>query len=103
MKNYSPNYFANVGYYSTTDNFILQFLSSLKSFSAGTIDYYRFSSPITLFRCSNLLNRLSLTSEDSSLKRAKNIGKICSFVCALSIIGHNDSIFSANAYLTYVN
>jgi hypothetical protein len=71
---------ASVGYYSTTDNLILQFLSSLKSFSAGTIDYYRFSSPITLLRCSNLLNKLSLTSDDSSLKSAKKIGKICSLV-----------------------
>jgi hypothetical protein len=103
VKNYSPNYLASVGYYSTTDNFILQFLSSLKSFRAGTIDYYRFSSPITLFKCSNLLNRFNLTSDDSSLKSAKNIGKICSFVKALSIIGHNDNTFSANAYLTYVN
>jgi len=78
VKNYSPNYLASVGYYSTTDNLILQFLSSLKSFKAGTIDYYRFSRPITLLRCSNLLNRFSLTSDDSSLKSAKNIGKMCS-------------------------
>lgn len=100
MKNCSPNYFANAGYYSTTDNFILQFLSSLKSFKAGTIDYYKFSRPITLFKCSNLLNKLSLTSEDSSLKRAKNIGKICSLVYVLSIMGQSESIFSASAYLT---
>jgi hypothetical protein len=76
VKNCSPNYLAKAGYYSTTDNFILQFLSSLKSFNAGTIDYYKFSNPITWFRFSNLLNKLSLTSDDSSLKRAKNIGKI---------------------------
>jgi len=39
VKNGSPNYTAKVLYYSTTDSLILQFLSSLKSFNAGTIDY----------------------------------------------------------------
>jgi len=103
VKNYSPSYYASAGYYSTTESLILQFLSSLKSFNAGTIDYYRFSSPITLLRSSSLLNRLSLTSEDSSLSKAKKIGKTCSFVGPFSIIGQIVRRFSANAYLTYVN
>jgi hypothetical protein len=38
VKNCSPNYLAKAGNCSTTESLILQFLSSLKSFKAGTID-----------------------------------------------------------------
>ena len=103
VKNCSPNYLASVGYCSTTDSLILQFLSSLRSLRAGTIDCYRFSSPITWFKSSNLLNKLSLTSEDSSLRSAKKIGRMCSLVGPFSIFGHIASKFSARACLTYVN
>jgi hypothetical protein len=103
VKNYSPSYLAKPGYYSMTESFILQFLSSDKSFNAGTIDCYKFSNPITLFNSSSFLNKLSRTSLDSSLRRAKNIGSIWSFVGPFSIIGHTDKMFSARACLTYVN
>ena len=78
-------------------------MSSLKSFNAGTIDYYKFSSPITLFSSSSLLNRFSLTSEDSSRSKARKIGKISSFVGPFSTIGDTARRFSAKAYLTYPN
>jgi len=100
VKNCSPNCFAKPGYYSITESFMRQFLSSLKSFKAGTIDYYKFSKPIILSRQSSLLKRFRRTSEDSSLNNAKNIGSICSVVGPLSIIGQIDKIFSASAYLT---
>jgi hypothetical protein len=52
---------------------------------------------------SSLLKRLSLTSELSSRRRARKIGRICSLVAALSIIGQITSRFSAKALLTYWN
>lgn len=103
VKKVSPNCVASPGYCSTTEILILQFLSSLRSFNAGTIDYWRFSNPKTWLRSSSLLKRFNRTSELSSLKRARNIGKIWSLVGPFSIIGHIDNKFSASAYLTYVN
>lgn len=103
VKNASPSYLARTGNYSTTDSLILQFLSWLSSVNAGIIDYVRFSIPITWFMSSSLLNRFNLTSELSSLNKAKNIGKMCSFVGPFSIIGHSESKFSARALLTYWN
>ena len=99
MKNCSPNYLANAGYCSTTDSFILQFLSSLKSLRAGTMLCCKFSRPITLLRSSSLLKRFNLTSDDSSLSKAKKIGRICSFVGPFSIIGH---IAAANQGLNLI-
>ena len=57
--------------------------------------------PRTLLRSSKRLKRFNLTSEDSSLSRAKKIGKMCSFVLGLSITAHRASTFSASALLTY--
>lgn len=57
--------------------------------------------PWTLFKSSKRLNRFSLTSEDSSLKRARNIGNMCSLELFLSIKGHNAKMFSARLLLTY--
>jgi hypothetical protein len=101
LKNYSPSCLARIGNCSTTDNLILQFLSWLSSVRAGIIDWDKFSMPRTLFISSSLLNKFNLTSEDSSLNKAKKIGKICSFVAALSIMGQRASKFSANEDLTY--
>jgi hypothetical protein len=100
VKNYSPSYLASAGYYSTTESLIRQFLSSLKSFRAGTMDCYRFSRPMTWFNDSSLLNRFNLTSLDSSRSKARNIGSICSLVGPFSIIGQIERMFSARAYLT---
>ena len=58
---------------------------------------------MTWLRCSSLLNKFNLTSLESSLKSARKIGKICSLVCALSTNGQRLKMFSAKAYLTYVN
>ena len=57
--------------------------------------------PNTLFKSSSLLNRFSLTSELSSLSKARNIGRTCSFVAALSMIGQIARRFSERALLTY--
>ena len=65
------------------------------------MDYAKFSMPMTLFMSSSLLNKLSLTSELSSLNSAKNIGSMCSLVGPLSIMGQSDNRFSATALLTY--
>lgn len=100
-KKASPSCLAKVGNCSTTECLILQFLSYDSSVKAGIIDYERFSIPITEFKSSSLLNKLSLTSELSSLRRAKNRGKMCSLVEALSTTGHSAKIFSARADLTY--
>ena len=100
VKKDSPSCLAKVGYCSTTDSLILQFLSSLRSLSAGTIDYYRFSKPITQFKSSSLLNKFKRTSDDSSLSKAKKIGNTCSLVGPFSIIGHIANKFSASACLT---
>lgn len=101
LKKCSPSCLAKTGNYSTTDILILQFLSWLSSVKAGIIDYDRFSIPITAFRSSSLLNKLSLTSELSSLSNAKKIGNMCSFVAYFSIIGHKAKIFSDKELLTY--
>jgi len=101
LKNASPSYLARIGNYSTTESLILQFLSWDNSVNAGIIDCDRFSMPRTLFKSSSLLNKFSLTSDDSSLSKAKKMGKICSLVLALSIYGHIPKIFSARALLTY--
>ena len=100
VKNYSPNYFANEGYYSTTESLIRQFLSSLKSYNAGTIDCCKISRSITLLRNSSLLNRLRRTSEDSSLNNSKKMGRMYSVVGPFSIMGQIDKRFSARACLT---
>ena len=100
VMNYWPSCFARAGYYSTTDSLILQFLSSERSLSAGTIDCCRFSRPMTWLICSSRLNKLSLTSLDSSLRRAKKMGKICSLTWALSTRGQRARMFSARACLT---
>lgn len=101
LKKASPNYLAKIGNYSTTESLILQFLSWLSSVSAGIIDWDKFSIPSTLFKSSSLLNKFNLTSEDSSLNKAKNIGRMCSLVLALSMTAHSASKFSASALLTY--
>ena len=101
LKNASPSCLARIGNYSTTESLILQFLSWDSSVKAGIIDWDRFSIPRTLFKSSSLLKRLSLTSDDSSLNKAKKMGKICSLVLALSIYGQIPKIFSASALLTY--
>ena len=103
VKNASPSYLASAGYCSTTESLILQFLSSERSLSAGTIDCCKFSRPITLFSSSSLLKRFRRTSELSSLRSAKKIGKMCSLVGPFSIILQMESKFSARAYLTYGN
>ena len=103
VKNASPSSSAILGYCSTTESLIRQFLSSLRSLRAGTIACYRFSRPITLFKSLSLLKRLRRTSDDSSLRSAKKIGRMCSFVGPFSIIGQIESMFSARACRTYVN
>lgn len=103
VKNASPSYLARAGYYSTTESLILQFLSSERSFKAGTIDCWRFSRPITLLSSSRRLKRLSLTSLLSSLRRARKIGRICSLVGPFSMILQMLKRFSARACLTYGN
>jgi hypothetical protein len=60
------------------------------------IDWDRFSIPMTWFKSSSLLKRLSLTSELSSRRRARNRGRICSLVAGFSIIGHIARRFSAS-------
>lgn len=100
VKNTSPSYLAKAGNCSTTDSLILQFLSSLRSLRAGTIDYCKFSRPMTLLSSSSLLNKFNLTSEVSSLSSVKKIGKICSLVGPFSIILQMERRFSASAYLT---
>ena len=65
------------------------------------IDCERFSIPRTWLRASSLLKRFNLTSDDSSLKRAKNIGRMCSLVFALSMSEHKANTFSARELLTY--
>ena len=101
LKKASPSYLARTGNCSTTDNLILQFLSWLSSVRAGMIDWARCSIPNTLFKSSKRLKRFSLTSELSSLSRAKNMGRTCSFVACFSMIGQRGSRFSARAALTY--
>ena len=100
LKNSSPSYPANTGNCSNTESLILQFLSLLSSVREGIIDCSSSLIPITLLRSSNLLKRFKRTSELSSLSRFKKIGKMCSLVCALSMIGQIERIFSASADLT---
>lgn len=101
LKKASPSCLARMGNCCTTDCLILQFLSYDNSDRAGMIDCDRFSIPSTLLSSSSLLNRLSLTSDESSLSRAKKIGRICSLVLPLSITAHSARIFSASALFTY--
>ena len=84
----SPSCLASTGNCSTTESLMRQFLSYESSVRAGMIDWDRFSIPITWFRSSNLLKRLSLTSELSSLSSAKKRGRMCSFVAGFSMMGH---------------
>lgn len=100
-KKASPSCFAKMGKSSTTESLILQFLSCDSSVKAGMMDWLKVSMPITLFKSSNRLNKFNLTSELSSLNRAKKSGNTCSFVAGFSIIGQIERRFSARALLTY--
>lgn len=101
LKKASPNYLAKMGNCWTTDCLILQFLSWDNSERAGMIDCERFSMPSTLFSSSRRLKRFSLTSDESSLSKAKKIGKMCSLVLPLSITAQRARTFSASALFTY--
>jgi hypothetical protein len=68
---------------------------------AGRIDWERESMLITSFKESSCLKRESLTSEDSSRRSWRNIGRICSLVDDFPIIGQRLRIFSVRAILTY--
>ena len=101
LKNCSPSCLANTGNVSITVSLTLQFLSLLSSYRAGTMLCDRFSIPMTLLRSSSLLNKPSLTSGLSSLKRDKKIGMIWSLVAYFPMRGHTARTLEASPFLTY--
>lgn len=80
FKNSGPISFAKKLIISIEELRILQLLSTDSSYKAGTIDYERVSTPSILVISFSLLNIVILTSESSSLRSYKNIGKMKSVV-----------------------
>lgn len=85
---------------SMADDLTLQFLSTASSLRAGRRDWERDSKSITLVMSSKCLNKLTLTSEYSSLKSKRKICRILSLVAFFPTKGQRERRDSAKAALT---
>ena len=88
---------ANTGRYSKADFLTLQFFSFKSSWKAGVIELSKLSTPKTLVKSPNFLNRLILTSESWSFKRFEKTGMMKSTVGFFPINKATDNIDPAKA------
>ena len=100
LKNYSPNCLASIGKLSITCILRRQFFSMASSSSEEINDSCNSSMLITELRSSSLEKSFNRTSEDSSLKSNKKMGKMCYLEAFAPKIGHSERMLSESAALT---